>query len=819
MGVLFVEDVEDDAILIAAALQDSGVGVRWARVESELGFRAALGQACWDAVISDHGLPGWDVFGVLAVLDDSGLDVPCIVVSGAIEESAAIAAMRAGAHDYMSKGDLGRLAPALERAVRDARVRHTARGAQQEVVRSERRLAALFHNAADGVAVLDADGCVRYCSPSLTRLLGTRTGQRLWVGGALPEVGGLVAPTDSYAELLARPGANARFDAVGMRTGGEIRHFEVVASNVSNDPAVDGVIVNVRDVSDTHHAQVELRRQAQLNRAVLDSLPAEVAVLDDQGLVIATNPAWADMANDGSQLHPGLGSSFVRAVAAVASTCTEPVSGVAAALAAGRRFRTDVPLPDGTGWRLLSIDRLAGGQGAVVAYTDISGRKQFEAELAQRALHDPLTGLANRVLLEDRLRQALARLRRWGPPVALVFADLDEFKVVNDSLSHEAGDQLLVAVANRIRALIRSVDTLARFGGDEFVLVLCGDSAQGGVDQQGGVEVVLRRIHGAMREPFDVGGRAVVVSLSMGVRFATTADADPVALIADADTAMYVAKGRGRARHAVFDEGMRARVLARLETEADLRQALDRGELLVHYQPVVDLASRCLTGFEALVRWQHPTRGLIPPLDFIPLAEQSGLIIRLGRQVLQQAWAQLAAWSTEYPNAGWKMAVNISAPQLARAGFVAEVGALVDSCALPAHCLVLEITESVLMGDDGSTLASVHALKDLGVLIGIDDFGTGYSSLAYLRKLPVDALKIDRSFVRGIATDTGDAAIATAIIRLADTLGLRVIAEGVETEEQAQVLTGLGCPLAQGFLFARPTPAQDMGPLLRARTL
>lgn len=813
LRVLLVEDVEDDALLILAALEDSGLRVHSARVDSSAQLRDALQQAPWDVVISDHGLPGWDVFGVLATLDDSGMDVPCIVVSGAIEEPAAIAAMRAGAEDYLSKDDLARLGPALERAVRDAQMRAAACDAQQEVVRSERRLAALFHNAADGVAVLDAQGCLTYCSPSLTRLLGTTDGPSLVVTDAGPELGRLVVPPATFARLLATAGSNARFEATGVYADDEARHFEVVASNALHDPAVNGVIVNVRDVSATYRAQVELRHQAELNRAMLDSLPAEVAVLDDNGCVVATNPAWAGMARQGSSLHPTVGESFLRAVTAVEATCSEPVSGVAAALAAGRRFRADVPLPGGQDWRLLSIDRLTDGQGAVVAYTDISSRKKFEAELARHALRDPLTGLANRVLLQDRLTQALARMRRWGGPVAVVFADVDGFKVVNDSLSHEVGDQLLVAVAGRITALVRAVDTVARFGGDEFVLVMPG------IGEEVELDPVLQRIHEAMRAPFEVAGRSVAVSLSMGVTFATTPDADPLALVADADAAMYQAKKQGRARHSVFNEGLRKRALSRLETEADLRTTLERHELTVHYQPLVRLPDRCLAGFEALVRWQHPTRGLVPPAEFIPVAEDSGLIVPLGRQVLQDAWSQLAIWSTERGDPPWRMSVNISARQLVRPEFVAEIHALLNDSPLPAQRLELEITESVLMGDEGSTLTTVNILKELGVRVTIDDFGTGYSSLAYLRKLPVDALKIDRSFVRGIATDSGDAAIATAIIRLADTLGLDVVAEGVETEEQAETLTRLGCGLAQGYLFSHPIPADRMGPLLTARTL
>ncbi len=428
---------------------------------------------------------------------------------------------------------------------------------------------------------------------------------------------------------------------------------------------------------------------------------------------------------------------------------------------------------------------------------DITGRKRAEEALAQDAFHDSLTGLPNRSLLLDRLGAVLSRLARRPSVAAVLLIAIDNFKVVTDSLGHSAGDRLLVQVAERLRAVTRMADTLARFGGDEFAL-LCDD-----LGERGQASLVAERIRALTRDPFVVDGRQVHLSVSVGIRFAEAPDRRPEELLRDADAAMHRAKAQGRSRHEVFDDALRAAVVVRFETELALRAALERSELRVWYQPLVSLADPGIVGAEALLRWEHPGRGLLSPAEFIPVAEQTGLIVPIGNWVLGEACRQLVEWRRRRaPRLA--VSVNVSAIQLAQPDLPRAVADILDREAVDPAALWLEITENVLMDDPESAVGVLSALKDLGVRLAIDDFGTGYSSLSYLRRFPVDALKIDRSFLVGLGHDADDAAVVRLIIHLARDLGLVVMAEGVETEEQLEELISMGCDRVQGFYFSPP---------------
>lgn len=440
----------------------------------------------------------------------------------------------------------------------------------------------------------------------------------------------------------------------------------------------------------------------------------------------------------------------------------------------------------------------------VVQLQDISARKQAETELAHRAFHDPLTGLPNRNLLVDRIEQALARASRNPESVVVVFLDVDEFKVINDGLGHAAGDALLIRVARRLQATVRPGDTLARFGGDEFVLVCegIGPNDVAGLGQ---------RLSDAMRTPFVLDGRDVAVTVSAGVTAAgTVSDAD--SLLRDADSAMYQAKKRGRARSVVFDESMHAQATERLDIVLALRGALERDELRVHFQPVLTLTGLRVVGVEALLRWEHPERGLLHPADFVDLAEQAGMMVPLGRWLLAHVGAQLGRWRATLPGATelWA-AVNVSARQLADPDLSANLSHFLDEVGLPPSALRLETTESVVMATGDGTVDTLLALRELGVRVSIDDFGTGYSCLAALKQLPVDTLKVDRSFIVGLdEEDTDDRSIVAAIVGLASALSLEVVAEGVETEQQLTELRRLGVRTGQGELWASAMPGPDL---------
>jgi diguanylate cyclase (GGDEF)-like protein len=447
---------------------------------------------------------------------------------------------------------------------------------------------------------------------------------------------------------------------------------------------------------------------------------------------------------------------------------------------------------------------LAFAEHASLALTDTHN---FDDAL-HRAFHDALTGLPNRALFLDRLEQAVKRSRRRNDPIAVLFLDLDSFKRVNDSFGHAAGDQLLIAVARRLRECLRPGDTAARFGGDEFAVLVEG--AEGNLNAVG----VAGRVLLALQVPFMVHDKEVHISASIGI---ATDDGEADDVMRNADLAMYRAKSRGKGRYELFEPEMHAAVVERLELEVDLRQATELGQFLLHYQPVVELDTDRIVGVEALVRWSHPERGLVPPGDFISLAEETRLILPIGRWVMREACRRAAGWQDELGADAPSVCVNLSAEQLAEPGIVDDVTEVLQMTALDPRSLILEITETVLMQDTEPTIVKLRALKTLGVRLAVDDFGTGYSSLQYLKRFPIDILKIAKSFVDGLGPAGGDVALARAIIDLADSFALQVVAEGIEHANQGPRLLELGCRLGQGFHFFRPMELDAVTALLADR--
>ena len=448
----------------------------------------------------------------------------------------------------------------------------------------------------------------------------------------------------------------------------------------------------------------------------------------------------------------------------------------------------------------------------VVTFVDISDRKLAEEELRHQALHDALTGLPNRTLFTERLDQALQRFNRYPDEMfAVLFIDLDRFKVINDSLGHLVGDQLLIQIAQILLRHVRSVDTVARLGGDEFVILLERIAHLNEAIQ------VVERIQADIKAPFSVTGHTIFTSASLGIALGSPNYHRGEDLLRDADNAMYRAKARGPSSdYEIFNATMHESAIQLFELETDLRQALDRQEFILHYQPILHLATEALWGFEVLVRWQHPQRGLIGPTDFIPLAEETGLVLPLSNWILETACLQLVDWQRRWPLAqSLRINVNVAAAQFEESEFPAQVEALLQRTGLPAINLGLEVTESLLITNIKAVLTTLSTLQHQGIHVSIDDFGTGYSSLSYLKRFPIDALKIDKSFVENIDIDHDDVSIVTAIIQIAKSLGMTVVAEGVETEFQIQRLRELGCDTIQGFWIARPLPPDQAEALIQ----
>ncbi len=435
--------------------------------------------------------------------------------------------------------------------------------------------------------------------------------------------------------------------------------------------------------------------------------------------------------------------------------------------------------------------------GIVVTTRNINERKTLEAQLTHQAFHDPLTNLANRVLFRDRVEHALMRYKRQKTPLAVLFLDLDNFKNINDSMGHAAGDELLKSVSERLLSCVRFGDTVARLGGDEFAILLEDN------EQANNAVMIAERVLETAQESFKIGGFDVVVGISVGIAFSSSKRETADELLRNADVAMYIAKENGKGCYTIFENKMYEAILSQIELEADMRKAIENGEFVLNYQPIVRLDTKKVAGFEALVRWNHPVHGLILPENFIPLAEQTGQILPLGKWIVDESCRQLKKLSEKY-NRNFSMTINISGKQLLDPNFESDISKALETSQIAPFSVILEITESIMMKNTEEMLQRLVSLKSLGVRLAIDDFGTGYSSLSYLQQFPIDILKIDKAFTKGINNGMEKSAVARTIISLSDTLQLSTIAEGIEKPEQVPALESLGCKFGQGFYFAHP---------------
>jgi len=684
--------------------------------------------------------------------------------------------------------------------------------------RSEERFRSLVQRSADVAFVIDDDSVVTYVSPAVERF-GYTPEELVGLPGR-----DLVHPDDIDRTVAAVLDATANTGTATIEgrlraADGTYRWVEQVLTDLRDVPAVGGFVVNVRDITDRKRAEAERVEAEERFRQGFERSAFGLAVLDLEQSFSSVNPALAEL----------LGHPVDRLLGRRPLEFLHPTESETARMGTESLLRGDAPFykrehrmvrADGTIVSVLIDMTLVRDSAGEPTYyfmqvRDITDRKRAEEALAHQALHDDLTRLPNRLLLVDRLAHSLARAERTGSNVAVLFLDLDRFKLVNDGLGHVVGDQLLMEVARRLLTSIRASDTVARFGGDEFVIV------REDVGDVGEAVEFAERVVAILHEPVSLSGRELYATTSVGIAI-SAAGASAEQLLRDADAAMYRAKDLGRARIELFSHELQQRVAARLDLETALRQAIERDELELLYQPIVRLADGRVVGAEALLRWHRAGHGVVLPADFIPVAEETGMIVPIGAWALEHALTELRALTRAHGSEDWPMlAVNLSALQLRLPTSLDMVRDALRASAVDPSMLSLEITESALMDDIEASARAMRALRELGVQLAVDDFGTGYSSLAYLKQLPVDTLKIDRSFIHGLPGDLHDRSITEAIITLGNSLGLTIVAEGVETVEQWIALDELGCTVGQGFLWSPPIPASAFAPLitgLRRRT-
>jgi diguanylate cyclase (GGDEF)-like protein/PAS domain S-box-containing protein len=674
--------------------------------------------------------------------------------------------------------------------------------------RANADLVTAVHFANDAIIGLAPDGLIRTWNPAAERLYDLPAESIIGKNIAILWPREQKATVIAVLRALEHGEIISGLDTVRTDPGGRTVHISISGAPViRSDGAITGLIATARDISDRVHTERALRRSQEHIASVFRNASVGLNQSDTRGQYIQVNARFCEIV--GRTAEDLMGLSF--------EEISHPDDAIdSAALDALRERGTPIVLekryirPDGSHvWVRNSLsparDEDGNFAGIVTVVEDIAERKEAEDRLRHMAYHDALTGLANRRHLNEQLTQALARTAQPCSSFAVLALDLDRFKAINDTLGHDAGDLLLAEVANRLKAAVRATDTVARIGGDEIVIV------QSDVTQPEAARELARRLIDRIAEPFDIGGRTVKVGVSVGIATYPADGTTSIVLLQHADVALYRAKKDGRGTFRVFEATDGADLSRRHILEDDLRRAIGTGQLDLHFQPIFTCAARVLVGFEALLRWQHPLLGKIPPTDIILVAEESGLMMRLGLWILEKACGEAVLWSQPL-----RVSVNLSTSQFRDEALAERVVDILHRTGLPAERLELEVTETVCIDNTARALATLRALKDAGVSIALDDFGTGYSSLSYLRSFPFDRIKIDRSFVLALAVDTTALSLVQAILALGHNLGLLVTAEGVETEQQLDLLRRDHCEEVQGFLLGRPMPSEDVAEYLHA---
>lgn len=677
------------------------------------------------------------------------------------------------------------------------------------------RYKSIFHNAVEGIFITSPNGKYLDVNPSLANIYGFRSPLELinYFKDIKNQLYVDPQRRDAFVHVLARDNIIIGFESQVRKKNGEVIWITENARAVYGD---DGEISyyegTVMDISDRKQAENDLEEQRAYFSQLFDNSPQAIIIIDNKRNVVNCNKGFEELFGFRTLDVVGFGMrSFI-----VPEELWAECENVRLSILEGRTVQCETNRRHRNG-QLIPVSMIGFPirvgltiNGVIYIYQNISERKSFEEQITHQAFHDALTGLPNRALFAERLQRAMNRSgRRPELYYAVLMLDLNKFKAVNDSLGHQAGDHLLIETSKRLSSGIRSMDTVARLGGDEFAIILEEFTSKNELLK------IAKRLHSFLCEPFDISGNKIMLGASIGIVPKMTEYDSADDLLRDADIAMYRAKQQGKGL-VLFDKRMYQEVVASISLEAELRETIARDGLTLHYQPIVAIADERLDGFEALVRWDHPLRGMIPPDQFIPLAEETGLIIELGKWVISEACRKLKYWQNTLVAAqNLTMSVNVSIRQFFKPGLFEHVKDVLQLNELDPASLKLEVTESVIMQDPIRTITELKRLRDFGVQIAIDDFGTGYSSLSYLRRLPVDQLKIDRSFISGSEDAVESDKIVKSIISLARSLGLSIIAEGVETREQFERLRVLDCDKAQGYMFSRPVDDSKALELIR----
>ncbi len=806
LRILLIEDVEDDAQLLVDHLESEGLAFDWRRIDTERDMIVKL-QESWDIIVSDFSMPHLSGTRALEIVRQHDPDIPFIFVSGTIGESTAVKAMKSGAQDYIMKENLTRLLPAIERELRDAQVRRERRQAEQIL----RKLSLVVKQATDSVFITDSNGRIEYVNPAFEKLTGYTADEIRGCTSAALSSG--KHDTAFFQKLWRTISCGDIFKGIliNRRRNGELFHEEKVITPLKDAQGhITHFVSTGRDIT----ARVHVEEANVRLISILEATPDLVAIFEQEGCLRYLNRAGRRLL--GLNFEEDVSTRYVQDLVLNGAAQQH----ISQALLAVREYGI---------WNGETVLRGAKGKGLPVSQVmlahrnadgsieylstimrDISERKHFEAELRHQTNHDRLTDLPNRFFLVDRFTSALEYAKRHGEYVAVLFLDLDNFKRINDNLGHAAGDSLLQQVAQRLKGCFRSNDTVARHGGDEFTIVA------NDIKNSEDVLRLLQKLHTAFERPVIIRSQNIYITFSIGIALYPH-DGDQIEdLLNHADVAMYRAKSNGPNQYRFYASEMNARGHELLKLEADLRLALAREEFLLHYQPQLDLRSNRNLGIEGLIRWQHPVRGLISPLDFVPLLENSGMIIPVGDWVLRQA-CRVHRTIREAGFDNFRVSINVSAAQFNDEYLFDKISRTLQEEQMPQQALELEITENILMKDPVSAAETLRAIHALGVRIAIDDFGTGYSSLAYLKRFPLNALKIDRTFISDLIDDPSDAAIAEASISLAHKLDLEVIAEGVETAKQLEFLRTHGCDMVQGYYLSKPLPWPELMKFLQRK--